>query len=688
MKQNIHHLYYLFRKFLDKNLANLFYPRGFVALSRSGWIIIALLFCNAVLVAQESNPEEFLIGAKLGAEVTYLDQTFDKYVECGFNSIWWEAYPTSKPYLDTFNNPLLAENGHSREDFVHHYATGYYSKWEAEQNQDDNKVGIKHVNGLECSWKGGECWSTRGVTAPACSLIYGPHYRQDKRYKRWLYQDPGWSRYNLDYNVRFRMALDYIQGTVSQDEDVCNIKVVLRFNKEYSDGSWDSPEDTVFMVKTLKVQDFLSGGEFKFISFDSTYRYPVRFRPPEIVSTDYLHKLEQPAPVVTNYNDTNPGEGIQFYVDWLRADTLCKLYIDNIEVYDNDGWNRFIDDPDGTTNLIKNYAATYQNVYPYIKYWYAHDEPYSIDAFIPYHTVEQIVMDTTGIPLITEFYPYWTYDGTINGEDFLQQWNDIGQPQKLMIDFYPFSPDYPFRFTDADELRKRLQKCSALQPGFWYSAQAFGTKINGIWNIWRRPDSTEFKTTIMLGLAHGMSGIMLYSFTSFTDGANSEALGIVDNRNLPIITTDLYDVLKKSLIPRLKGNLGKKLMNLNYTGSYLQLQRDDNQQSPPPPVSDEYLTLRSGSPEQLLLNWHCGFFNRPSYPLDKYFMLANLITTYDDRHIEVTIQPPVTGYENYRFRNIEGIFDTTFNDSGITKLVTHLSGEGYLYQVAPVVLYG
>jgi hypothetical protein len=54
----------------------------------------------------------------------------------------------------------------------------------------------------------------------------------------------------------------------------------------------------------------------------------------------------------------------------------------------------------------------------------------------------------------------------------------------------------------------------------------------------------------------------------------------------------------------------------------------------------------------------------------------------------VKVTEPVSGYNNYRFRNVEaGHFDTTFATQIIYTL-THPKGEGYLYQVAPVVKYG
>jgi hypothetical protein len=183
-------------------------------------------------------------------------------------------------------------------------------------------------------------------------------------------------------------------------------------------------------------------------------------------------------------------------------------------------------------------------------------------------------MGETGIPIITEFYPYWTHDGLINGEDFLQQWYDIAQPEKLMIDYYPFSPLYPFRFLDAELLRLRFQKCYELQPGFWYSAQAFSYTLgeNGPEVIWRFPSNEEFNATIMLGLAHGMQGIELFSYTSFGNLDGTITKGIVDNREgKPFTKSNLWHHLDGSLIPRLKGKLGKTLMELDYTGNYIPL---------------------------------------------------------------------------------------------------------------------
>jgi hypothetical protein len=127
-------------------------------------------------------------------------------------------------------------------------------------------------------------------------------------------------------------------------------------------------------------------------------------------------------------------------------------------------------------------------------------------------------------------------------------------------------------------------------------------------------------------------------------------------------------------------------MNLNYTGDYLPLKYfTPTQESSPPPAEYDYLTL--GVYATLNdMNWHAGFFNRLNHPNDKYFFLVNLITTSTES-IDVKVTPPVQGYNNYRFRDVEGSFDETFTTQ-IIKELTLEAGEGYLYEVAPVVEYG
>lgn len=188
---------------------------------------------------------------------------------------------------------------------------------------------------------------------------------------------------------------------------------------------------------------------------------------------------------------------------------------------------------------------------------------------------------------------------------------------------------------------------------------------------------------VMLALAHGSKGILFEWFDSFPEYnlyepcPNTYLKCLVDLEGNPEISEidqeTLYNTVKNKLVPRLKGKLGERLMRLNYSGNYLQYRYQiptDN----PEPVESNYLTLGFGIYDAHERNWHCGFFDRPAHPEDKYFMLANLYLNVDSMMVRVKVTPPVPNYQNYRFRNVEGYFDETFRDY-IVKDLTHTKGE-------------
>jgi len=198
------------------------------------------------------------------------------------------------------------------------------------------------------------------------------------------------------------------------------------------------------------------------------------------------------------------------------------------------------------------------------------------------------------------------------------------------------------------------------------------------------PDTTEFNASVMLALAHGAKGLMLFSFESF-----NEVKGIVNNNQKNFTKSHLWYLLKNSIIPRLKGKFGKKLMELDYTGNYIQYFNVNNKQSTPSQENTkvDFLTLSFSQTRSERMNWHCGIFSKPKHPDDKYFLLTNIYTLDDRRDINIQLKVSGTEYKNFRLRNIEDNFDTTFT-SQFTSKYNFSRGDGYLYQVAPVVKYG
>ena len=628
-------------------------------------------FINCAITAQTTDGH-FPVGAFMGSEPNEAVKL--SYDESGLNTIVWKAYPSNQSYLNKYD--VMAFNINST-DWINHYATGCYSKWESEENQEDTlKIGVKHIRrngqfiGSQANWAGVQCWSTLGLNGPADSLIYGPHYFQAKKYRR-VYGDSV-----INFITRFKMALNYNPQLVNQTDPVCKIKVVYRYN-DINDNS--KKYTAILLERTLKVSDFPIPDSFKVFDFDGlTYHYDTEKFP-----SDNLGRYS-PESSKINYTDWVEGTGIQFCVDWLGNTNLGILYVDYAEVYDNDGWNRYINPitQNAVLDSIVVYAERYSN-WNNIKYWYAHDEPHSIDAFIPIKTVDEIVCNAGSAPLITHFFEVNVYK---NGEYIYEHFYNSVQPKKLMFDAYPFHTN-PLEGHNFESLPIKLQQSHELQPGFYYVPQAFGLIYSNNQG-WYKPSNAELNASVMLALAHGSKGILFSDYYSYQSEYGFVDAIVDEQGNKSYLWYNIHD----NLIPRLTSSLGNILLDLNYTGNFLQYKYITPTQNPlPPPPNFDYLTIGLEQTNHNM-NWHVGFLKDTSkFKLDNnYFLMANL-WTQAQKSIQIKLTPPndAQGYSNYRFRNIEpeNNFDLTFSNQTLQTL-TFPAGEGYLFQVGPVVKYG
>jgi hypothetical protein len=415
-----------------KSFSNFFFRPEF-----RGLIILLLLLLNDITIAQEqSRPsEEFIIGTPIFHELSTNPDIFNSFVELGMNTIHQRADNDTKNLLDSYN--LVAYNTKNEFEYIHYYSSAYYSKWEAEQNltgEDTARVGFKHKGGQSAYWYDPElndtvlCWSTEELSAPACSLMYGPHYRQDKLYKRWYGYN---NRYDLKYTPRFRMALDN-HGGADLNEDVCVIKVVFRYKNPDDSLHYD----TTFIARTLKVGDFDTSGKF-----DDFYLNPIpllgwyEYYPGFILPEKFT--LIEGSQLAVNFIDWESYTGIQFWVDWLMDDTLCTLYIDYAEVYDNDGWNAYLQDPIGVSDSITAYAQSFSD-WNNITYWGGTDEPYSIDCYTPIRIVDSLIQKVNpNVPLLVTFNPTWWHTFDVNGEDEVLPFYDRANLDKFRFNYLP-----------------------------------------------------------------------------------------------------------------------------------------------------------------------------------------------------------------------------------------------------------
>jgi hypothetical protein len=507
------------------------FPNFFFHPNTSGLIIILLLFLSAITMAQEQTPppDEFPVGTQIGPEsIINTPGMFEALDSSGLKTIYNRADNDRKELLEDYD--LLAVNTQSKFEYIQHYTTCFYSKWEAEENQEDpERVGFKHYDyynpgitfGDTATWKGEKCWSTEGLSAPACSLMYGPHYRQEKRYKR-LYNTELWGIDTVQYVVRFNMALSNPQG-VHANEDVCRIKVVFRYKVD------SLHYDTEFKSRILKVSDFNQDSSFTLFYLHENpdsiwYQYPDSFIVPRNAD-----KLIDPSVSTLNYIDYESYTGIQYWVEWLRNDNKCNLYLDYVELYDNDGWNFYLDPltHDDVVDSIKAYALRFKNEgWSNIIYWAGVDEPYIIDTYMPVHIVDSLIRSypVQAPPVTTPFNPTWTWDHKVNGEDQMAQYYNIAKPSRLNLSINPCAEDWPrIRAFDYEWMKFNFQRASALDPNFWYNAQAHGLltqKNTHDWCVWRKPEPPELKSMVMLALAHGAKGIMFFWFESIPQVEN------------------------------------------------------------------------------------------------------------------------------------------------------------------------
>ncbi|MFI5237051.1 MAG: hypothetical protein ACHQLA_03860 [Ignavibacteriales bacterium] len=366
----------------------------------NGLIIILLMLFSAITPAQDTPPtEEFVLDGSMSYEGLFIDPIYNSYLECGFNTMTQRATDASESLLGGFN--LNAINMKDSSDWIYYYSSSYYSKWEAEEDKPNNyQVGVKHSAGEIAYWNNGNdsvlCWSTKGITQPVDTLLYGPTYHQEKWYRRWLYED--YDIWDLKYTPRFNMALD-IKGNVSPEDTVCRIYVLIKYRRMEGGVAVDSTDSTYVLTDTtyLKVSDFPENGDFGYLylSNNPTMRY---YTYPEMFRNDITYDKMLPLPDVDYREDRWAGQGVQFCIDWLRSDTLCTLYIDNIEVYDNDGWNYYLEEPFITSQNIIEYAQDYSD-WTNMKYWMGGHEPASIDCYTPIKTVDAI-LQSNNFPLL------------------------------------------------------------------------------------------------------------------------------------------------------------------------------------------------------------------------------------------------------------------------------------------------
>ena len=671
-------------------------------------VLLLLIFYEGSIAQQLPQPEEFLIGAFIASSpdpVYTLYNNYQQLLDLGLNSVYQLSVKplsgqesnlgqlTLFPYIYAANDSGTGSsepemNAESENvDWISYFTSAKYMKWEAEgEPLFTGTVKIKHEDeigtfgeqyteefpeGNISGWRSGNDQNNIGRF-----LIKGPDYWQ---YPRYTFTNTSWNPEGIEYNAVFRMKLD---SPPDVDMPVCSLFVVMT----------DSDRIETTLASRLVTTNML-GTDYVNISLG--YDYDGFF---DLNSPNQNHYAMPGSFEIQSPPGYNIGSTIEFRVQWLGNK---ELFVDYIEVYDQLIWNIYFKQfPNRAIDSIVTYDQEFitpeaPDFYDRLKYYYTMDEPHSLDGYEPLRRVQEI-LDTHGIQadLLTHWYPEW--DGNRDGVPSFPVFHQLAQPKKLMFWYAPFTevngtPD-PRDFT-LYWFHNNLQQAYLVDNNFYLSAQSFGIKQNDdTYDHWMLPNISELGAETMLALAHGCKGIFYETYYTYGDPTETHVEGLVD---FPTFNGDFppRDIWYKvqHLAERLNGTLGKTLMTLNYTATdetngFLMLRRNVHE-STKASESLNYLTLSTNTEDQPI-NFHAGMFNRPSQTNNDYFLLTNQLTDASSA-VNISIDKSTLNYTNIRFRNIESQFgfDTTFTGT-ITVDYDFPAGEGYLFQVAPVVLYG
>ncbi len=638
------------------------------------YYLIILLITTYSIYSQGNFP--------VGAYINNQDENYAQIAELNFNWVVQKVHAGNKDSLADYN--IICGNS-SSTDVIHHATFGFYTVWEAEYSPPHaNKPGYKtsvqndDVTGTAMSGCRGAIVGTHTVNK---YLLLGPDYIQRRTYK-------DFNNTVIDYKVAFYLRRE---GLASLNDDICQLEI------NYRSGSNIQNLET----QTIKASQI---DTLQYTEIIMTYHLPETINDNPVFEFD--NETSEFIPTIDNFDrdviDPHPPYGVQFNVKWLGND---DLYADKVIVYDDDiAFDNLITSQKiGILgNNINSYLADYIT-WDNTKYWYSTDEPETIDYFKPYRIVDSLVLlqgNNTSDGLLTAFYPYWS--GLNNYESFAWRFNSNANPSKMMIDYYPYWPDS----YNAVGLRMQREvfkmplsrQGELFDPGdFFFIAQAHEynkLESGNLICMHQYPTKAELNASVFLALAQGAKGVIFWNYYSYKYASGEYRIkGMVDVKENGIYETlDLWDQAK-DISNKLRGEMGDSLLTTKYNGEFSTEKYGVNDDADISQDDIDFLELTRVSGDSL--NFHIGLLHSKTNPYNKYLMSVNLVAYYDttDSRLISEISNPFNDYTNIRIRSIGDSlsYDTTLVDTSNNSLidtVVYTSGQGRLFQIAPVVKYG
>ena len=227
---------------------------------------------------------------------------------------------------------------------------------------------------------------------------------------------------------------------------------------------------------------------------------------------------------VIRYAAPPGGARVRYQVDWTGE---ADLWVDRIRAHDRDGYRLFSGDFD---RQIQEDLASYDGVAaPRPWRFYADDEP-------------QFTEKDESVAYVNRFIRAWSGKSGVVAfnkpqRDLLRHFVGTVFPSELLVDFYTFGlnvaapgrPGYATRLQDALDSYVRwygIARQVAREAGIplWAVIQAHGWP-GGL----RSPSPEEIRVQVHLALAHGVTGIYYFMYTSHADpDGRADLQGLVD----------------------------------------------------------------------------------------------------------------------------------------------------------------
>lgn len=560
------------------------------------------------------------------------------------------------------------------EHLIIYFTEGYCSTWETNKDMKvrDNityPVGIIQNGGTLIPENSITIWKSGGVN----SSLSGPCYAQEQAHRDGTNNSFSGQpiQYNLDYEIKL------VNSYTGNPIDICRLDVyynnILQVSKTIN-STTNSEGPLTTNWKSFRVQ------------------YTVPSNPTPSSVTNYHKGLHLGNSVASSsLYGSGQGEGVEFRVISLSSIEYC---IRSMKVFDDEIWAKYLTPSNNYPQAVRTYAQKAELNNSKIKYIYSFDEPNIRSHAESYNEIKNQVQSVNGKPLITTFFPQW--NNLLNGEDQFTLYKNKFNPSQLLFDYYPVEPmwwpDSNLTTGSISQLRflryllnTAFTVTSNSSNGFFYVAQANSMPTGGV--ILRQPSTAELNAQVMLALASGAKGIFFYNFY----GADMNTLGIYNDftGGPSDPRSHLFYKIRGDIAPRIKGLLGNTLLTLSYSGNYTAINSEDGIITSSNFPSSSYALISGNNSWSQFINFHLSLFNDNFNSNNKYFFLANLnCLPNQSQNVQIQVSKPNTAFVNWRVKNIEGGFDQSFSSVNTTYTLTLPDGEGYLFQVVPVIKCG